>query len=143
VEEGMLGRRRGLCRTVYLLAALMVMGVFAPPAGAVGNGVLDVATWSGPGGGFRVHEGTKERLFLGGFTLYMVDGPLAGRIFEGSEYSLGDEYTTLSGGPESAAGSARVIRLNRRARAALKAARGRVTVSPPATAARTIRVRGV
>ena len=52
---------------------------------------------------------------------------------------LGTVRFTLAAGRSSM----RVLRLDRRARAALKAARGRVKVSSVASEARTIRVRGV
>ncbi|HET8950961.1 MAG TPA: Ig-like domain-containing protein, partial [Solirubrobacteraceae bacterium] len=44
-------------------------------------------------------EDTEEHLFFGAFVLYMVDGPLAGRTFEGSDYNLGEDYLSLTNGP--------------------------------------------
>ena len=93
----MLGSRRVLCR-IFLLAAA-VLAVAPAPSGAVGNGDLQVSPW-GPGA-FQVYEGSQEQLFFGAFTLYMVDGPLAGRTFEGSDYYLGEDYQYLSSGPLS------------------------------------------
>jgi hypothetical protein len=54
-------------------------------------------------------------------------------------HALGTVRFTVAAGRSST----RVLRLDRKARAALKSARGRVKVSSVATATRTIRVRGV
>ena len=97
----MLGRGRGLCRTIVLLAALAATAVLAAPAGAAGDDTIQVG---GSNGGFRVYQGYEERLFFGAFALYMVDGPLAGRVFEGTDYYLGDDYRYLSAGPASTTG---------------------------------------
>ena len=91
----MLGSGRVLCRILLLAAALLA--VAPAPSGAVGNGDLEVSPW-GPGA-FQVYEDSQEQLFFGAFALYMVDGPLAGRTFDGSDYYLGEDYQSLSYGP--------------------------------------------
>ena len=92
----MRGRWRGLCRTVFLVTALAAVAVLAPPAGAADNGSLSVGSSNG---GFNAYRGWQEELFMGAFTLYMVDGPLAGRLYEGGSYYLGEDYQFLSAGP--------------------------------------------
>ena len=96
----MLGHWRGLCGTVFLLAALALTPA---PAGATYNGVIDVWAYSVPGGGFRVYENSQERMFFGAFAISMVDGPQAGKIFEGGEYYLGEDYQSLSSASETTA----------------------------------------
>lgn len=96
----MQGRWRGLCGTLLLLAALAVTPA---PAAAVGNGAIDVRTASWRGSGFTVFEGSSEQLFFGTLAIHMIDGPLAGRTYEGSEYHLGEDYQSLSAGPETVA----------------------------------------
>src|ERR671911_455619 len=95
MRSGVGGSRRVLCRIFLLVAA--VLWLPPAPAGAVDDGAIEVSRWGA--GAFQVYEDGQEQLFFGAFTLYIVDGELAGKVFEGSDYYLGEDYQYLTSAP--------------------------------------------